>query len=233
MVKKKISVVIAAFNEEKNVTSLTKRIIKTIEKKFNYEIIYVVAGNDGTQKTLSNLKNKKIKILYSKKALGLGYDFKKGFKEISKDTDYVLTMDADLNHQPEEILNFTKVIDKYDVVIGSRHVSGGSRKNIPVFKKVVSDFTNLFFTLFFGVKIRDKTSGYRMYKKKAIDYLYKRYKSKNFEFLLELLLIAKKAKMKMTEVPITFIYRIHGTSKFHLIKTGIGYLKLLLKINFR
>lgn len=225
-----ISAVIAAFNEENNIIPLTKRLIKVLDNKnYDYEIIYVVAGQDKTLENLKTIKNNKIKHHYSKNPKGLGNDYKIGFSMISKKADYVLTMDADLNHQPEEIPRFLNAIKDCDIVIGSRHVSGGKRQNIPKWKMAISDFTNVFFTVLSGLKIKDKTSGYRLYKKNVLDQIYKRYQSKNFEFLLEILLIAKKLKLKITEVPITFKYRIHGQSKFRILKTGIGYLKLLLK----
>jgi dolichol-phosphate mannosyltransferase len=228
--KKFISVVIAAFNEEGNIKQLTERIVKTLQTKYNYEIIYVVAGTDKTLNIIKSFKNKNIKVLYDKNPNGLGNDFKKGFKKISTKADYVVTMDADLNHQPEEIPRLLKHIDQYDIIIGSRHVAGGKVENTPCWKKLISGIANVAFIILSGLKIKDKTSGFRVYKRKIIMDLANSYSCRNFEFLLEMLLIAKKKKYTMFEAPITFKYRVNGQSKFRIIKTAIGYLKLIRKI---
>lgn len=152
-----ISTVIAVFNEENNIIPLTKRLIKVLEKEGNFEIIYIISGEDNTLENIKTIKDNRIKISYSKKPKGLGKDFKTGFSIISKNANYVLTMDADLNHQPEEIPRFLKKIEENDIVIGSRHVLGGKRENIPLWKIIISDFTNIFFTILSGVKTKDKT----------------------------------------------------------------------------
>ena len=228
--EKFVSVVIAAFNEQDNIKELTDRLVKTLKK--NYEIIYVIAGTDNTLKIVKSLKakNNNIRYLYSKKPAGLGVDFKKGFKIVSKKADFVLTMDADLNHQPEEIPRLMKFADKYDIIVGSRHVKGGKTENIPQWKKFVSGIANVTFVILSGLRVRDKTSGYRVYKKKIIDIISKEYTCQNFEFLLEMLLIAKKKKFTIFEVPITFKYRIHGQSKFRLFNSLWGYIKLIRKV---
>ncbi|MFA5175692.1 MAG: glycosyltransferase [Candidatus Nanoarchaeia archaeon] len=224
--KKFISVVIAALNEEKNIKNLTERLIKILEN-YNYEIIYSIAGKDKTLDELKGLKNKNIKIIYSESPEGLGIDFKKGFKNISEKADYVITMDADLNHQPEEIPSLLEKAEDYDIVIGSRWIKGGKVEFLPLWKRAISGLTNYVFYIITELNIKDKTSGFRIYKKEAIDRLYKEYKSKNFEFLVEMLLIAQKMKMGIIEVPITFKYRLHGKSKFRF-RMSLGYLKLLI-----
>lgn len=229
MMKTKVSVVIAALNEAGNIKQLTERIIRTLEKDYRYEIIYSLAGTDNSLQILNQIKNKNIKISHSIRPYGLGHDFKKGFDLVSKDSEFIITMDADLNHQPEEIPLLLNKAPEFDIIIGSRGVKGSIRKTIPLWKRIISDFTNFVFSTLFRLKIKDKTSGFRIYNKKAFELLYKKYKCKNFEFLLEILLIAKSLDLSMTEVPITFKYRVTGQSKFRFFKVGRGYLKLLIR----
>jgi dolichol-phosphate mannosyltransferase len=225
----RISVVIAAFNEQENIEILTKKLLKALSIYTSFEIIYVVAGTDRTREIIERFNNPHIKMIYGKKPTGLGNDFKKGFLRVSRNSDYVITMDADLNHQPEEIKRFIPLMKKNDIVIGSRHVHGSVRKSIPFWKRIISDFTNTVFSIISGVKIKDKTSGFRSYRRTVIQSIARKYTCKNFEFLLEILLIAKKLGYSMAEVPITFTYRTRGTSKFRVFTTLVGYFRLLFK----
>ncbi|MDP2750790.1 MAG: glycosyltransferase [Nanoarchaeota archaeon] len=233
----KISVVIAAYNEKENITELTERLNESLKKiKCSYEIIYFIDGEDGTYEILAKLSkhNKKIRVFFgNKKPIGLGCAFRSAFSKISKDTNYVITMDADLNHQPEEI---KKLLDNQkesdaDIVVGSRHIKGSVRRDIPLFKKIISNLTNKFFTYFFGVKVKDKTSGFRLYKLEKLMKI--KYKSEGFEFLPEMLMIAQRNKMKIIEVPITFKFRKKGISKLNWGKTFKGYVKLIFNKMFK
>ena len=228
-----LSVVIAAFNEESNIEELTLRIDKALKTyKIPYELIYVIAGTDNTIKIAYELQKKlPITIFYTPQPGGLGYDFKKGFAAVSPSAQYVLTMDADLNHHPEEIPLFLKKIKEKnaDIVVGSRVIEGGITENIPGWKRFVSKIANTVFKLITNIPVQDKTSGYRLYKNKVIQQIAPEIHSKNFEFLMEILIIAAKKKYVITEIPITFTYRIHGKSKMNFIKTAMGYAKLLMK----
>ena len=144
-----LSIVIAAFNEEKNIEELTLRIDKTMKSlNIPYELIYVIAGTDNTINIVRNKeKSLPIKSFYNAQPGGLGTDFKKGFAAVSPSAKYVITMDADLNHHPEQIPALLNAIKekKVDIVIGSREVSGSVIINIPKWKRGVSKIANTVF----------------------------------------------------------------------------------------
>src|SRR4051794_4018448 len=102
-----LTVVIAAYNEIDNIAPLTSRLIATLDgmKGTRWRLIYVIEGEDGTVEAARKFaaQRPEISILYNARPSGLGNAFKKGFAAIPEDTDLVVTMDADLNHQPEEI----------------------------------------------------------------------------------------------------------------------------------
>jgi dolichol-phosphate mannosyltransferase len=154
---------------------------------------------------------------------------------VSPKTKYILTMDADLNHHPEEIPLFLQEAKEHntDIIIGSRGVHGASTANIPKWKMLVSNIANQTFKLITSIPVVDKTAGYKLYKREVIQHIAPYIKSRNFEFQVEILLLAKKFGYTMSEVPITFTYRIHGKSKMSLIKTAYGCFVLLLKVLFR
>lgn len=226
-----LSVVIAAYNEEKNIGELTSRLIKILDSnRVPFEILYVIAGQDKTIEIVKEYcrTEKRIRFFYSPYPSGLGNAFKKGFLCISENATHVLTMDADLNHQPEELPLFFDAMKKInaDVIVGSRYVPGGSINTFPYHKRIISKFTNFFVALITGIRTKDKTSNYRLYARRSIDCIAKKMYFPGFECVIEMLLIAVKHNFRIVEVPIQFKWRIHGKSKLKLAKAGIGYLKL-------
>src|SRR5207248_6147024 len=106
-----------------------------------------------------------IRILYNAEPSGLGNAFRKGFEALAPDTDVVVTMDADLNHQPEEIPGLLKSLfaTNASIVVGSRKVRGSSTRGIPLWKRVLSDTGNRCMRGF-GAPVEDTTSGFRVYR---------------------------------------------------------------------
>lgn len=230
-----LSVVIAAYNEEKNVAVLTSRIIPTLDThKIPFEILYVVEGEDDTINILREIqkKEKRLRIVYSKKPLGLGRAFKRGFTNISPKATHVLTLDSDLNHRPEEIPYFFDTMKKKraDIIIGSRFAPGGAIDVFPWHKRIISLFTNVLLSLVTGIQVKDKTSNYRLYTRQTLDYVMNNMKFPGFESVVEMLLIAVKKKFRAAETPIHFKWRVHGESKLKFFKTGIGYFKLFVRM---
>lgn len=233
--RKQVCIVVCMYNEVQNVKDLTLRLAIAIDslKQYNFRIIYCVSGDDGTLeviKSIHKVVDNTIEVVYSPQPYGLGLDFMQGFLTVDDypiKNDYIITMDADLNHQPEEMYKLLAKLDEgYDVCIGSRYVKGGVTKNIPFSKSVASKVGNFVYSIFFGNKIKDKSSGFRGYTNSALQLLLE-YESTGFEFLMEMYLLMLKHNLKVAEVPITFVYRTKGESKFRFIKVGVAYFKLL------
>lgn len=221
----KLSIVVAMYGEADNVEELTERIVKSV--KVPYKIIYVIDGNDGTLEKVQKLKERYPQIIYNYSPVRRGFKnaFHIGFNMVSDDTTHILTMDADLNHQPEEIHRLLG--QEADIVIGSRYVDNGVVVDIPHYRRLISKVANYFMKVIFKVKARDKTSGLRLYTRKAAS-LMQRVKSNGFEFLFEILYLATKEGYTIKEVPITLTKRKYGVSKFNHFKTAINYLKLVI-----
>ncbi len=231
----KISVVVPAYNEVGNVDVLTKRFYNVFRKlKVDFELLFVLQGTkeESGYNDLLKMKNSgfsKIRIIYFPVPIGVGPAFRKGFNSIAKDATRVLTLDADLNHQPEELPTFIEAMEKTDsdIIIGSRYIKGGKIKGMPLWKATLSRVMNVILSLLTGLWINDKTSGYRLFKREAIEKIKNKTIYRNFEFYPELLICAKKAGFTMYEVPIIFKWRVRGVSKMKKLKTMLGYLKLL------
>ncbi len=234
-----ISYVLPAYNEEKNVLLLMERITSAMKDiKEEYEVIFVIEGTDQTYPVLQKYREEhlhlKMKLFYQPEPLGLTSAFKRGFENIAEESTHVVTMDVDLNHKPEELpLLIKKAKDGYNIVIGSRALAGAQVMNVPTWKRMISKFANTVFNKAFKIEVKDKTSGFRMIDAQTIREIAPLVEARNFEGLMEFLLIANCRNKSMVEVPITLTYRQHGETKFRLFNAGIGYAKLLLKQGYR
>lgn len=226
-----ISAVIAAYDERDNVVPLTRRLREALDSipGARWEIVYVVEGSDGTREALESLANEipGLRVLYREHPSGLGAAFRRGFAEIPPGTDYIVTMDADLNHQPEEIPRLLEAAVRrdLDILIGSRFVRGGRIEGTPAWKRTLSGTMNVLMRWLWGLPVRDKTSGYRVYRAASLRLL--KHHLDDFAFLPELLILAHRLGMTVGEEPIRFVYRVHGTSKMAILKTIRSYAALL------
>ncbi len=229
----KVSAVIPVYDEKEVIDEFSSRLVDSLEKLGgNYEVIFVVEGNDGTLSKLARLSeaNPRVRVDYHEKRLGLGKAYKEGLSLVSKDTDLVLTMDADLNHHPEEIEKLLQESKHADVVVGCRVRSRGMVGELPFFKRMVSGGTNWILRKSFRIPSSDVTSGFRVYSARAVESVRGELTSKNFEIAAELLIRSRKKGMTISEVPITFTPRPRGTSKLSFLRSGIGYAWLLVKL---
>jgi dolichol-phosphate mannosyltransferase len=103
-----------------------------------------VEGEDKTMEKLREFSsvNPNVKLDYNQKRLGLGKGHETGLSLVSHRTDYVLTMDADLNHRPEEIGRLLEAVADADIIVGRRSLRHGMVGELPLFRRVVSGTTN-------------------------------------------------------------------------------------------
>ncbi len=232
----KISVVIAAYDEAENIGPLTERLISTLDSVdgATWELIYVIDGTDGTKSIADAFaaQRSEIRILHNPEPSGLANAFRQGFAAISPDSDFVVTMDADLNHQPEEIprLLDALITQNASIVVGSRKVEGSAIQGTPLWKRTLSDAGNRYMRAFLGMPVSDMTSGYRIYRYQAVREI--AFASRGFAFLPEILMNASAAGHKIIEEPIQFIFRVAGESKMMLWSTTLSYLRLFFARSF-
>jgi dolichol-phosphate mannosyltransferase len=233
----KIAVVIAAYNEAENIGPLTRRLIETLDGMDGrpWELIYVIEGKDATLATAQAFASERpqIRILYDPAPSGLGNAFRRGFQAISPDADVVVTMDADLNHQPEEIPRLIgDLLDSgADIVVGSRKLAESHVEGAPYWKTTLSNLVNVGMRKLIGMPVADQTSGYRVYRYEALQSI--SFRNTGFAFLPEILIQAHARKLRIVERPIKFVFRKAGESKMTVIPTARSYLSLFFGRLFR
>lgn len=222
------SLVIPAHNESKNLTKLLDKAYKTLKyTNEKFEIIVVNDNStDNSKEILENLKKKikQLRVINRIKNPGVGYAIRQGLSSVKG--DIIITMDGDLSHDPAEIPNFLKYLKDYDIICGSRYVTGG-KANMAMSRILVSGAFNLIFRNLIWIPIKDFTSGFRVYKTKVIKKI--KLKSKTFGIYIEIPLKAYLAGFKLTEIPITYHKREFGKSNLNYFRQGPEYLKVALE----
>jgi dolichol-phosphate mannosyltransferase len=220
----KVSVVIPTYNEGENIEALLR--ILTVAFKFSEIIIVDDGSTDGTIDIVKKFKlsNPNIMLIERGSKKGLGSALREGF--LSSKSDYIITMDADLSHNPYEIPKFLSKIGEAHIIVGSRHLKDSKIIGWNAYRYFIHTVANLLGRILLMINCSDITSGFRLYKRGPILNIIKYTKSKGFSFQIEVLYIAKKLNYKISEVPITFINRKKGKSKFN-VREILEYLKTI------
>lgn len=225
----RISVVVPTYNERENIVELIERLESL---KLNIEIIVVDDNSpDNTAEEAMKLNEKygNIKVLKRPGKLGLGSAIADGIKNASG--DYIVIMDADLQHPPEKLTDLYNALENgADLAIASRYVKGGNVEGWSIYRKIISKGATLIAHLLLPEtkKVKDPLSGFFAFKRLSL----KDFKpsTRSYKVLLELLHYTKDNNIKIVEVPFVFSKRKKGESKLSFNEI-LHYLKLVLKLN--
>jgi dolichol-phosphate mannosyltransferase len=156
-----------------------------------------------------------ISVVHRTEKAGLGAAYLNGFRvALDAGYDVVGEMDADGSHQPEQLHLLLTGLESADLVIGSRWVKGGSVVNWPLFRKFLSVFGNLYVRLLLGIKVRDATAGYRVFRRTTLEKInIDTVDSAGYIFQTDMAWRTLQAGLVVKEVPIEFIERERGDSK--------------------
>lgn len=227
----KVAVVVALFDEEETVGELTRRLVETLscQPSWDWRIVFVVEGTDRTKPIVEAVQRDepRIDMLYAATATGLGNAFRRGFAAVPPETEWIVTLDGDLNHQPEEIPRLVEEAraGNLDILVGSRRAAGSETIGTPRWKRLLSGAFNWLVRPLLGISVRDATSGFRVYRARILGELAT--ENSGFAFLPELLTRAADRGFVIGESPIRFVFRTAGTSKMGLVATSRSYLGLL------
>jgi len=220
------TVIIPTLNEEQNIGKLIPLIFQNIGNEGVQVIVVDDNSTDGTHSVVQHLQSeyKGVKLLIRTKERGLSTAVRYGATHATEGA--VVVMDADLSDNPRFLNSiFEKLDSGYDVVVGSRYVSGGGVEGWPASRIAISKIATMIGRVFLRIKIRDPMSGFVGVKSK--DILAHGFVDANYKFLLEI--IARNRRLRVAEVPIIFKDRQYGESKLGA-KTILLYLTLVMKL---
>ena len=210
-------VVLPTYNEADNIDRFLRAVRKAAP---DTDVLVVDDGSpDGTGPLAEQLGDElgRIEVLNRPGKSGLGSAYRDGFAQVlgSGEYDIVVSMDADMSHDPERIPEFVHIIaDGADLVIGSRYVTGGGTTDWPVRRQLLSKWGNMYTRTILGVPSRDCTSGYRAYRASALAAIDPTSTSaEGYAFLTELVRRLAAQGAVIVESPIIFRDRTEGKSK--------------------
>ncbi|MDK1021787.1 MAG: glycosyltransferase [Candidatus Hydrogenedentes bacterium] len=218
-----LSVVIPTLNEGPNLYRLLPRLKEALEElRAQYEILVIDAhSQDGTESIVNSAGATYI----FEEQPGYGNAIIRGLTE-AKGT-YVLTMDADLSHPADFVKNLWGVREDADITIASRYVPGGHAEQ-PLFRLFLSRVLNIFYGKGLSIRVKDLSSGYRLYRKNIFSRLDLEFT--NFVLLIDILLKAHGQGFAVQEVAFHYKPRGSGSSKARILKFGLDYLRLFCRV---
>ena len=232
-IKERVLVFTACYNEKQNI----EKLILEIKSNLPGSYILIIDDNspDQTQNVVKILQNKilNLKLIVREKKLGLDTAHKLAYDyAIQNKFDFLITMDADLSHDPKELRNFVKWLREYPFVIGSRYTTGG-KCLMKGSRLIMSKLGNLVIKFFSKIKSNEFTTSYRGFNVKKLNGFHLNdVNEKGYSFFMGTLFEINKKNFPIKEIPITFLDREKGVSKipkFEIFRTLINLFKYLLK----
>lgn len=227
-----LTVIIPAYNEEKNIESTLKEIAGYLNKKaFSHEIIIVDDGScDNTSefaKRTSSLFGD-FKIIKNEPNKGKGYSVKRAMLEAKG--EYALFMDADNSTSIYEFDKFLPYLNEnYDVVIASRRLKGSKvEEPQPLLRAKMGQFYILLSKIMLRLNVSDFNCGFKVYNTKSTRRMFELQKMNDWSFDAELLFLINKYDLKLKEAPVRWVHK--SGSKVRPIKDAIKSFMSILRI---
>ncbi|MCK4858226.1 MAG: polyprenol monophosphomannose synthase [candidate division Zixibacteria bacterium] len=213
---KRALVLLPTYNEKDNVARISEQILEVDER---IEILVVDDNSpDGTGEIADQLAsaNPRIKVMHRLEKKGLGRAYIAGFKYgIKHKYDYIFEMDADFSHQPRYLADHLRNIQTCDISLGSRYIDGGGVENWPKIRLAISYYANVYSWLVTGLPVRDATGGFKCFRRHVLESLkLDSIRSNGYSFQIEVSFRAWLKGFTIREIPIVFVEREAGTSKF-------------------
>lgn len=229
----KITVMLPAYNEEKDLPGLLVRIQEALESWADYQVLVVDDGShDRTAQIVRDAAARMpVTLIQHPVNMGLGAAIRTGLKAASRFDGVIVTLDADNSQDPALIRAMVDKIDQgYAVVIASRFQPGSQEVGVPLYRLFLSHASSA------GIRMivrypgaRDYTCGFRAYRVDVIRELIARFgdnflRENGFACMLELLLNVRRLSAPVTEVPLVLRYDLkEGASKMRVLRTMRRY----------
>lgn len=217
-----VLVVIPTYNESESIKSLLTRLDssrKAIAESFLIDILLVDDSSpDKTAEIAAKMNLSNFSVLNRSEKSGLGPAYLAGFKQgLIGEYQYFVEMDADLSHQPEQLIDLLKAASANSLVIGTRWMPGGSVVNWPKKRRWISKLGTSYASFALKLPYKDLTSGYRVLPRQLLERIdFTSIETRGYGFQIEMALKAISSGFDIKQVPITFVERENGYSKMSL-----------------
>lgn len=212
----KLLIVIPAFNEAPSVVAVIRQVADSVPEA---DILVV---NDGSiDQTSQNAKCTNAKVLDLPFNLGVGAALRAGFVYAMRNGySDVIQVDADGQHDPNQIHKLLAATSDLDVVIGSRFLDPSSMYKTGRMRRFAMKWLAFLMSRACRTRLTDVSSGFRLTRSKALEIFSKEYPPEYLGDTVESLIIASRAGLKVGEVPVTMLARISGTPSQNFIKSS-------------
>jgi dolichol-phosphate mannosyltransferase len=218
-----LAIVIPALNEAENLRILLPELSRTLDRlDVSYKILVV---DRNPIEATRDVARENHAVLLNQFGTGYGMALRTGFAHAQ--SEYVLTMDADLSHSPEFVEAVFKRRRDADLIIASRYIEGGDYK-MPFVRAVLSKVLNKVFARGLALELKDMSSGFRLYRSSVLRSC--DINNHDFAILQEILVQAHCEGFRILEVPFSYHPRRSGRSNAQIIAFGISYLRTFLEL---
>ena len=224
----KYSIVLPVYNEETIIPVTIGKIIEVfVQKDLDWEVVAVDDGSsDNSFAVLKEMESEfpqSLKLVHHPYNKGNGAAIKTGIKVASG--DYIVCMDIDGQHDPEDILKMLPYLDEYDLVVGARPFKNDGSW----YRNLANKFYNQLASSLTGFKIEDLTSGYRIFRADVVKKFYHLFPQR-FSYPTTSTLALLKGGYNIKYVPINIRPRQAGASKIRLFRDGFRFTTIIFKI---
>jgi len=212
----RVLIVVPTYNERENVADVASRFLAALPVA---DLLFVDDNSpDGTGGVLDQIAQRepRVHVLHRPGKLGLGTAYLDGFRwGLARRYEYLFEMDADFSHDPRYLPGMLVLAEGgADVVVGSRYVDGGGTINWGFGRQAISRGGSLYARTVLGVPLRDLTSGFICWRRRALESInLGAVKSNGYSFQIEMKYRALAAGQSVVETPIVFVDRRVGQSK--------------------
>jgi dolichol-phosphate mannosyltransferase len=229
----RVIVILPTFNEAQNIPILVPGLLAV-----GGQVDVLIVDDNSPDKTgriaddLANRLGTRVSVLHRSSKSGRGGAVMAGMRQALADDRYAwfCEMDADLSHQAEELPAMLEAAPGFDMVVGSRYIPGGGIEGWGVVRRVWSRMSNRIIRTVLGVPLTDFTTGYRVYSRRAVQFLTKaELHETGYITLSEWAHALHKAGMSMREIPSVFVNRRFGKSNMSAAE-AVGAIRALLRM---
>ena len=230
-----LSVMMPCYQEAENLKEIIPKIDKTLTEiglEAEMLVIDTMTSMDNTEdicRINQGISNSRIRYLKREGGNNYGDAIRTGISRA--EGEYLVIMDADGSHSPEDIKRLYEhiIVNSCVVVIGSRYMSGGNTDNSWILK-LMSHTLNIAYRFIFHLDVKDVSDSYRIYDLEKLKRL--SFECDNFDIVEEILIKIRKEypKDKIEEIPIYFSKRKYGESKRDLIRFVFSYISTIRRL---